>query len=230
MQGLSGFAFGMVAMSFWVWVLDPRLAAVLVVFGSLFGQLVAVFSVRRGFDLQTLLPFLVGGLMGIPLGVWLLPSLDIRMFKLFIGTLLVIWCPLMLFSDRIPAVRGGGRLAGGLVGLAGGVMGGLGGFSGVVVTLWCTLRRLEKDTQRSIVQNFNLSVLTVTMLSYLATGIVTVAMWPQLLTVGLVLLVPALIGARVYIGLSQEAFRRVVLSLLSLSGAVMLINVLAQSS
>ena len=34
-QGLSGFAFGMVAMSFWVWVLDPRLAAALAVFLSL---------------------------------------------------------------------------------------------------------------------------------------------------------------------------------------------------
>ena len=26
-QGLSGFAFGMVAMSFWAWVLEPQLAA-----------------------------------------------------------------------------------------------------------------------------------------------------------------------------------------------------------
>ena len=28
-QGLTGFGFGLVAMSFWAWVLDPRLAAVL---------------------------------------------------------------------------------------------------------------------------------------------------------------------------------------------------------
>ena len=37
-QGLSGFAFGMVAMSFWAWVLEPQLAAVLSVFGSLTGR------------------------------------------------------------------------------------------------------------------------------------------------------------------------------------------------
>ncbi|MDH4052870.1 MAG: sulfite exporter TauE/SafE family protein, partial [Rubrivivax sp.] len=30
-QGLSGFGFSMVAMSFWVWGLDPRAAAVLAV-------------------------------------------------------------------------------------------------------------------------------------------------------------------------------------------------------
>ncbi|MET0890224.1 MAG: sulfite exporter TauE/SafE family protein, partial [Stenotrophomonas maltophilia] len=28
-QGLSGFAFGLVALSFWAWVLDPKLAATL---------------------------------------------------------------------------------------------------------------------------------------------------------------------------------------------------------
>src|SRR5262245_45420867 len=65
-QGLTGFAFGLVSLSIWAWVLDPMLAAVLAVFGSLVGQLIAVFSVRRGFDVKTLLPFLLGGVVGIP--------------------------------------------------------------------------------------------------------------------------------------------------------------------
>ena len=38
-QGLSGFGFGMVAMSFWAWALEPRLAALLAVCGALTGQL-----------------------------------------------------------------------------------------------------------------------------------------------------------------------------------------------
>jgi len=62
-QGLSGFAFGLVAMSFWVWTIDPMLAAALVVFGSLLGQVLALFSVRRGFNMARLLPFVVGGLL-----------------------------------------------------------------------------------------------------------------------------------------------------------------------
>ena len=33
-QGLSGFAFSMVAISIWVWGLDPRLASVMAVFGA----------------------------------------------------------------------------------------------------------------------------------------------------------------------------------------------------
>ncbi|WP_414155673.1 sulfite exporter TauE/SafE family protein [Pseudomonas sp. BNK-43-a] len=105
-QGLSGFAFGMVAMSFWAWGLEPRLAASLTVFGSLTGQLIAVFTVRRGFSWRLLWPFVLGGLAGIPLGVWVLPYLDMLWFKAVFGTLLVLWCPLMLLAPRLPRVPG----------------------------------------------------------------------------------------------------------------------------
>lgn len=221
-QGLSGFAFGMVSMSFWAWVIDPRLAAVLAVFGSLTGQLVAAFTVRRGFSLSLLWPFVLGGLAGIPVGVALLPRLDMEGFKLVLGTLLVLWCPAMLMARNLPRITRGGRAADAGVGLVGGVMGGLGGFTGVVPTLWCTLRGYDKDTQRTVIQNFNLSMLAVTMGTYLAGGIVTRDMLPYFAVVAPAMLVPSLLGARLYTGISEAAFRRVVLGLLTASGVALL--------
>jgi len=221
-QGLSGFAFGLVAMSFWAWALEPRLAAVLTVFGALTGQIVAAVTVRRGFDIRRLLPFVAGGLVGIPLGVALLPRLDMHWFKAVLGTLLVVWCPAMLMAPRLPKISHGGRLADGAVGLAGGVMGGLGGFTGALPTLWCTLRGFEKDTQRAVIQNFNLSMLLVTMCTYLATGIVTREMLPMFAIVAPAMLVPTLLGTRLYIGISEATFRQIVLGLLTASGVALL--------
>ena len=221
-QGLSGFAYGLVSMSFWAWTLEPRLAATLAVFGSLTGQIIAAVTVRRGFDVKALLPFVLGGLVGIPLGVALLPRLDVDWFRLLLGSLLVVWCPAMLMARHLPRITAGGRLADGAVGLAGGVMGGLGGFTGVLPTLWCTLRGLEKDAQRAIVQNFNLSMLLVTMGSYLASGIVTRSMLPMFGVVAAAMLVPTLLGARLYIGISEATFRKIVLGLLTASGLAML--------
>lgn len=223
-QGLSGFAFGMVAMSFWVWGIDPRVAAVMAVFGSLTGQLVAVFSVRRAWRWSALAPFLAGGALGIPLGIAVLPHLNPDVFKLVLGSVLVVWCPVMLLSSRLPSVTRGGRLADGVVGAAGGFMGGIGGFTGVVPTLWCTLRGMEKDAQRAIIQNFNLAALACTMLGYVIAGTVTRDMWPLMPLVAVALLVPSLLGARLYVGLSEAAFRRLVLALLSLSGLAMLVS------
>lgn len=109
-QGLSGFAFSMVAMSFWAWVLDPKLAATLAVFGALTGQILAAFSVRRGFNLHLLWPFIAGGLLGIPMGVAVLPHLNMDWFKAVLGALLVLWCPAMLFARRLPHLTAGGRI------------------------------------------------------------------------------------------------------------------------
>lgn len=223
-QGLSGFAFGMTAMSFWAWTLDPALAAVLTVFGSLTGQLIAAVTGRRGWHLQTLWPFLAGGLLGIPIGVAILPLMDAQWFKAVFGAFLMLWCPAMLMAGRWTRLQRVGRWADGLAGSLGGVMGGLGGFTGTIPTLWCTLRGFGKDEQRSIIQNFNLAALTVTMAAYLARGLVTPPMLPMLGVVAVAMLVPTVLGNRLYVGLSEAAFRRLVLGLLTASGLALLVS------
>lgn len=225
-QGLSGFAFAMVAMSIWAWTLDPQLAVVLAVFGGLTGQLISAISLRRGFDWRRVGPFVGGGLLGLPIGMWLLPQLDVLIFKSLLGTLLVTWCPLMLMGARLPRVAAGGRFADALAGAAGGVLGALGGFAGAIPTLWCTLRGFDKDAQRTVIQNFNLSMLAVTFATYLGHGMVTRPMLPMLAIVAAAVLVPVLLGGRLYIGLSEAAFRRVVMIVLTLGGLALLASAL----
>ena len=104
-QGLSGFGFALVAMSVWAWLIDPQLAAALAVCGGLSGQILSAVTVRRGFDPKLLAPFVAGGLLGIPVGTLLLPLLDITLFKVVLGGLLVVLCPLMLAAPRLPQIR-----------------------------------------------------------------------------------------------------------------------------
>ncbi len=221
-QGLSGFGFGLTAMSLWAWTLEPRLAAVLVVFGGLTGQVIQAVTVRRGFDLPRLLPFVAGGLCGLPLGIYILPRLDVSLFKGVLGLLLVVMCPLMFFSARLPRITRGGRFGDALSGVAGGIMGGLGGITGVAPTLWCTVRGFGKDEARAIIQNFNLAMLAITLATYAATGIATRAMLPLFAIVAPAMLIPSLLGARMYLGISETAFRKVLLGLLTASGVAML--------
>lgn len=221
-QGLSGFAFGLVAMSFWAWSVEPQLAGVLAVFGALTGQLIAAVTVRRGFDKTLLLPFVLGGLLGVPLGVWLLPRLDLVLFKAALGALLVLWAPAMLLSSGLPKIERGGRIGDAISGAIGGVMAGVGGFAGAVPTLWCTLRGFQRDAQRSVIQNFNLAMLVVAFGIHLASGNVKASMLPLLGIVAACVLVPVLLGARLYIGISEAAFRKIVLGLLTVSGIALL--------
>ena len=223
-QGVSGFAFGMVSMSIWVWVLDPHVAAALVVFGALTGQIMAAFTVKRGFHFRMLWPYLAGGLLGVPIGVTLLPMMDVNWFKFFLGMFLVIWCPTMLFLKNLPRLSPNHRVLNGIVGILGGAMGGIGGFAGVLPSLWCTLCTYDKDVQRSIIQNFSLTMLSVTMITYIATNLVAPETLPLFAVVLPAMLVPTWLGMRVYTRINPVAFRRLILALLTLSGISMLIS------
>jgi len=223
-QGLSGFAFGLVALSFWAWVLDPVLAGPLTVFCSLLGQLLSLGALRRGFEARRALPFIAGGVLGVPLGVALLQRIDPEAFRLAVGLLLVVWCPAMLLARDLPRVERGGRLADAAAGMLGGVMGGLGGLTGPAPTLWVTLRGWGRDAQRSVFQGFNLAMHALTMAAYLASGTFPAAAWPLCLVAAPAMLLPALLGARLYRRFSDTAFRRVVLGLLAISGVVLVLG------
>jgi uncharacterized membrane protein YfcA len=212
-QGVAGFGFALVAMSVWVWGLPPQTAAVMAVAGSLVGQVVAAFAVRRSLAWTAMAPMLAGGLAGIPLGVWLLPRLDPVLFKFCLGLLLVTACPALLRSAAMPpraiAIRPA-RWSDALAGMAGGTMGGLGGFTGVVPALWTSFRGLPKEDQRTLLQNFNLATLAVAMASYGASGMLTAAMWPLLPVLTLAVSVlqdlgQEVLGARAaLLGLAEE--------------------------
>lgn len=221
-QGLSGFAFGLVAMAFWAWAVPPQLVGPMVVFGSLVGQLVGLGSVRRGFMLARALPFIAGGVVGIPLGVALLGHVDAIWFKFAVGMLLVIYCPAMLFVASLPRISVGGRTADGLVGAVGGVMGGLGGLIGPAPTLWCNLRGWPKDEQRAVFQSFSLTMHSLTLAAYAASGTLTAETGRMFLYLAPAMIVPALIGTRLYANFSEAAFRQLVLVLLAFSGIMLL--------
>ncbi len=225
-QGLSGFAFGLVAMSFWVWVLAPEVAGPLVVGCSLLGQAMSIGGVWRRFEAGRALPFIVGGVVGVPLGAWLLPHVPPAVFKVALGGLMVVWCPVMLCAGDLPKLAFGGRGADAVAGWIGGVMGGLGGFSGPVPTVWCVLRGWDKDSQRAMFQPFHLTMHTLTLGAYVAGGLVTPGVVGMFGFAAVLMVVPAMAGARLYRRFSDAGFRRLILLLLLGSGVALLVNAL----
>jgi uncharacterized membrane protein YfcA len=225
-QGISGFAFAMVAVAIWVWGVDPKVAAVMAVFGGLTGQIVSVIRVRRGWHLSLLWPFVLGSAIGIPIGTQLLPLLDPNRFKLVLGSLLVLCCSAMLATSKLPKITHGGRAADAGVGLLGGVMAPLSGFSGLAPALWCTLRGYTKDAHRAVLQNFNLVVLAATFASLVWSGRAHAGLLPQMGVVAGSLLIPSIYGSKIYIGMSPTAFRNGVLWVLVFAGTMMVIAAL----
>ncbi|MDE2610979.1 MAG: sulfite exporter TauE/SafE family protein [Burkholderiales bacterium] len=227
-SGLAGFAFGLVAMVFWAWTIKPQLIGPMLVVGSLSGQLLTIRTVRHSIRPAMVWPFIAGGVIGVPVGASLLPYMDPLWLRMTVGALLFVYCPLMLWSASLPGIRWGGRKADGAIGAVAGVLGGVAGLIGPVPTLWCILRNWPKDVQRAVCQSFFIAMQSLTLVVYLFNGLLT----GEVLRLFALLLPTALIsaglGARLYVQLSDLAFRRVLLIILFFTGTVLLASALWQ--
>lgn len=221
-SGLTGFAFGLVVLGAWLQVVPPAVAGPLVVICGIFTQSVSFASVRRFVDWRRLWPFLAFGLLGIPLGVWLLPRIDPAWFKRGTGVFLVLTASYQLFG-RAGFIHAGGRAADGAVGFIGGVMSGIAGLSGAVPTLWTMMRGWRKEHARAVYQPFNMAILSATLVNLYVSGNLDGEHLHYTLISVPSLLVGAGAGLFAYRWIDAELFRRVVLWLLLASGVALVV-------
>ena len=217
-SGLAGFGTALMALGIWLHVLDPAVAAVLVVICSVVAQTLTIPTVWHAIDRRRVGPMIAAGLLGVPAGGWLLTRIDPNAFRVAMGALLVAFSGFMLFGRQRAHVTRGGHTADAAVGFAAGILGGLAGLSGALPTIWATLRGWGKDERRGVFQAFNLSILLAAGLSHAIAGRMTAEVGWLVLIALPGTLAGAWLGARTYRRLSDRRFHEVVLGLLGVSG------------
>jgi len=216
-SGLAGFGTALVTLGIWLYVIPPTLAAPLVALCSVVAQTQTLRTVWHAIDIRYAWPMLVTGVLGVPVGVALLPHADPHLFRAGVGLLLVIFSTWLLFG-RPMAIGWGGRPADAVIGACGGILGGLAGLSGALPTLWATMRGWSKDRRRGLFQIYNLVVLATAFAAQLADGLVTWSILPLAAAALPGTMFGAWVGARAYLRLSDRHFHRIILMLLGLSG------------
>lgn len=223
-SGLAGFGLALIALGVWVNVIEPVPAVMAVLACSVSAQASTIWTIRHAIEPRRVLPFIIPGLIGIPIGVTLLGTIPVDTFRKLLGGLLVVFGTSLIFLRRPLGLTWGGRIADGFMGFLGGVMGGLAGLSGPMPTLWAVLRGWGKEEKRSVFQAYNMSILAVSLLA----GIVTGKFGREALSVFAVALPGALggawLGLRAYHRLSDRRFTDLILVLMAVSGLVLLAN------
>jgi uncharacterized protein len=221
--GLSGFAFGLVASSIWLYILNPLQTATLIIAYGLIVQGYSVWKLRRALDWRKLAPFVLGAAFGVPLGVSILTWANPAYVRIGIGAFLVLYSLYALLRPAIAPVKAGGATFDAAVGFLNGVLGGITGLAGILVTIWCGLRGWPKDQQRTVFQPVAVATFLMSALWIGARGAIT-AETLKLFLIGL----PALfagtwLGLKLFGRLNEAAFRKVVLALLLASGVVLVL-------
>jgi len=225
-SGLTGFGTGITALAFWLYAVPPVLAAPLVVVCSIIAQIQTLPAIWHAVAWRRVLPFVAGGLLGVPLGAALLPLVPLALFKAAIGALLLVYCSVMLFVPVAAETRRGGGFVDGLIGFGGGTLGGLAGLSGPLPTIWCRFRGWNKDEQRGVFQIFNLAILSFAALNLSVGGLMTLELGRLVLLALPGTLLGAWLGRRCYARLATESFNRAVLVVLMLSGLTLIATAL----
>jgi uncharacterized protein len=135
----------------WLHFLSPARATELIVGYGLIVQGISVWKLRRSIKLARLLPFLLGAVIGVPIGVELLHWTSPVTLRISIGIMVIPFSLYNLLRLQLAPVTTG-NAADGMVGILNGVIGGATGLAGIVVTIWCTLRGWPRDEQRTVFQ------------------------------------------------------------------------------
>jgi uncharacterized membrane protein YfcA len=220
--GGAGFAFGLTASSIWLHRIDPLHSTFLINSCGTLLHLTTIWPQRHHLHLPRLWPFVVGGLIGIPIGVHFLAHTDADILKIALGAFLVLFGSYSLLAPKIPSFTGGGRPADLVIGFIGGVLSGFGGYSGVLPTIWTQLRGWPKEMARAVYQPYIIVIQSVTVASILLVTYDRAGL-KMLLLVLPPLALGTFIGWRTYGRLDERRFRQALAILLVASGATLVL-------
>jgi len=225
-SGFSGFAMGLVVSGVWLHIITPMQTATLIAGYGLLTQGYGIFNLRHALDHRKIWPLALGTIIGIPIGVGILHTLNPAYLRLGVGVLLVLYAIYGLTRPAFASLKiaVASDIA---IGIANGLLGGLTGLGGVISTISCQLRGWPKDVQRAVFQPVLFVAFVVISISQAVAGSITAE------TLGLYVLgVPFMVaglwfGFRLFGRIDDETFRKAVLLLLLLSGLSLIAPVLA---
>jgi uncharacterized protein len=224
-SGLAGFAFSAVAACV-LWLLPPLQAVPLIMLLSTCNQLLSIGKLRREITLlstpgrEGALPYIIGGLAGVPAGVALLRGLPTSWFAAGLGLFLIVYSVFMLVMPGYARMTVSGGKVATIVGFLGGIVGGFSGFGASILVVYLGLRKVDKSATRGITQPFIvvMQVVSLGILAAIAPSIFNAFFWILWIITLPAVLLGTSTGVALYRRLSDHNFRRAVLVLLILSG------------
>ena len=222
-SGLTGFAAGLVVSGIWLHIITPLQTAVLIAAYGVVNQSYGIWKVRDALKWQRILPFVIGGAAGVPLGAYLVTYLNPAYLRTGVGVLLIAYSAYNLVRPAVTPIKSNAVADTG-IGVLNGLLGGLTGLGGVISTIWVQLGGGPKDAQRAVFQPVLFFTMTMTTLTFATTGKLFNADTIKLFFIGLpVLLLGLWFGVRLYGKLDDAAFRKAILYLLLVSGLALVV-------
>jgi uncharacterized protein len=223
-SGLAGFAFSAVAGAILLHVFQPLEAVPLMMACSVGVQAANLWALRKNIQWEASLVLIVGGLVGIPIAVYLLRNADTQTFRMGFGLLVALYAGYTLFRPTLRSLRQmESRRRNLLVGFGGGLIGGLTAMPGAVPTIWCDMHGLSKTQQRGLVQPFIAAMQIFALALMLSRNDLSAKVFIDFAISLPALVAGSLLGILMFRNVNEITFRRIILVILFFSGLSLVI-------
>lgn len=225
-NGLAGTGTALFSLGFYLMVLPPVSAVAIVSLLVILTGVQSFWVARADFkpDKSRFLQFALPGLLGVPIGVMLLDSINVATLRICIAILLIMYGGYFSFRAALPSIKTRTPKMDVSVGLISGVLGGMTSVSGALPVMWLSMRPWTKGEIRAVLQPFNMLVLSATATLLFFNGAYDDTVVKSLLVTIPVALVASRLGIFVFRRLSDMLFRRMLIGLSLLMGLGLLLQ------
>jgi len=215
-QSISGFGSALVAMALLPALIGIRVATPLVAVVALVLEVVLLVRYRQALEIRAISRVVLAALVGIPLGVYFLSTVDEKIALTILGLVITGYAVYALLGLNMPYLERSFWAY--IAGLFGGLLGGAYNTSGPPVILYADFRRWPPEVFKSNLQGYFVVTSVAVLASHVLNGNLTHQVWSLFWWTTPFIFVGLIAGLSLDRWLKPETFRKLVLLLLVVMG------------
>ena len=219
-NGLASFGTALFTLGFWLQIMPPLQAVSMILVVSVVTGIQGFWVVRKTiFQFpRRIMRYVLPSFFGIPLGLYSLAFINAEMLKLIVGGFMSSYGVYILITRKLPSLAKEYVAIDSTIGFLGGFLGGLASLSGAIPSVWLSLHKWPKAEIRSVLQVYNLTVLSITCISLAIAGTYNYQSVKILMMAIPISIFGAQIGLFCFKILDDTQFRITLISLMFISG------------
>lgn len=216
-KSFSGFGFGILSIPFLLFFLPPSAAIPLILGLNLPIEFLLLMSMKPNIDTKHISPLIAGGVLGVPIGVWLITSSDQSTLNTIISATILLIAILMItnvlprLSSSLPARS--------VMGFIAGMLHGFSSLAGTFIAAYLDGTGEKKALFRADMVVFTTILNIIAVLLFILLGFATI----DLAMIALIMLPIVLLGTFIGNGLakhvSQKQFHMLIMSIVIVASA-----------